>query len=113
VELSRKAVDLAPNASHIWNTLGVALYRAGDWKGAIEALKKSERLAPGNYLHSNGFFLAMAQWQLGQKDEARAWYDRAVAWMDKRGLKDDGPLSPRAEAGELMKTEPGKRPDRP
>ena len=29
------------------------------------------------------FFLAMARWQLGEKDKAREWYDRAVQWMDK------------------------------
>ena len=92
VELAKKAVELAPNASDIWNTLGVALYRAGDWEAAIEALEKSERLTPDKYLTSNGFFLAMAHWQLGQKDEARAWYDRAVAWIDNHSLKNDGPL---------------------
>lgn len=56
VELARKSIDLAPDASHIWNTLGVALYRAGDWKAAIEALEESERLAPDKYLPSNGIF---------------------------------------------------------
>jgi tetratricopeptide (TPR) repeat protein len=106
VELARKAVDRAPNESNFWNTLGVALYRAGDWKGAIDALDESETLAPDKYLHSNGFFLAMAEWQLGHKDEARAWYERTIAGMDKRGLKDNGPQSPRAEADELMKEEP-------
>ena len=29
------------------------------------------------------FFLAMAHWQLGEKDKAREWYDQAVQWMDK------------------------------
>ena len=27
------------------------------------------------------FFLAMAHWRLGDKDEARMWFDRAVEWM--------------------------------
>jgi tetratricopeptide (TPR) repeat protein len=104
---------LAPKSGSYRNTLGVALYRAGEWKAAIEALEESERLAPDKYLHSNGLFLAMAHWQLGQKDEARAWYDRTIAWMDKHGLKHYEPPSLRAEADELMKKEPGKRPDRP
>jgi tetratricopeptide (TPR) repeat protein len=30
VELAEKAVELAPNAGHFWNTLGVAHYRSGD-----------------------------------------------------------------------------------
>ena len=29
------------------------------------------------------FFLAMAHWRLGHKDEARAWYDKAAAWDAK------------------------------
>ena len=29
------------------------------------------------------YFLAMAQWQLGHKNEARKWYDKGVEWTDK------------------------------
>ena len=28
------------------------------------------------------FFLAMAHRRLGDRDEARMWFDRAVQWMD-------------------------------
>ena len=41
--LARQAVAKQPVRAN-WNTLGVALYRAGDWKGAIEALGKSMEL---------------------------------------------------------------------
>jgi tetratricopeptide (TPR) repeat protein len=82
VELARKATEKQPVASN-WQTLGVALYRTGQWKAAIEALEKSEVLAPDENLAFNGLFLAMAHWQLGRRDEARLWYDRAVVWMDK------------------------------
>ena len=82
VELARKATEKQPVASN-WKTLGVALYRAGVWKAAIEALEKSEVLAPDKNLAFNGLFLAMAHWQLGRRDEARLWYERAVQWMDK------------------------------
>ena len=61
--------------------LGVALYRDGDFSASIEALKKSEELVPGRSLSFNGFFLAMAHWQLDRKDEARQWYDQSVEWM--------------------------------
>ena len=88
VEMARKAVELAPKRGDYWNTLGVALYRTGDRKAAIEALEKSESLSPGQHVAFNAFFLAMACWQVGQEDEARTWYDKAVAWMEKHGPKD-------------------------
>src|SRR5262249_38530501 len=80
--LAREAVELAPRHGTIFNTLGAALYRAGDWKAAIAALEKSMELRQGGD-SNDWFFLAMAHWQLGQKDKAREWYDRAVRWMDK------------------------------
>jgi hypothetical protein len=33
------------------------------------------------------FFLAMAHGQLGHKDEARKWYDKAVEWMEKNKVQ--------------------------
>ena len=38
VELATKAVELAPEGGPYWNTLGVARYRAEDWRAAIEAI---------------------------------------------------------------------------
>jgi tetratricopeptide (TPR) repeat protein len=101
VELARRAVETAPRANR-WNTLGVALYRSGDWKAAIEALEKAEALDPDNDIASNGFFLAMAHWQLGRKDRARTWYDWAVAWMDKNRPRDVELIQFRAEAAALL-----------
>src|SRR5262249_54029929 len=40
-ELAQEAVKLAPEVGGFWNTLGVAHYRAGEWKAAITALEKS------------------------------------------------------------------------
>src|SRR5262249_16306746 len=62
VELAEKAVKLAPRDA--WNTLGVAYYRAGQWKKAISALEKSIELDPDPARPSgfNTFFLAMSQW---------------------------------------------------
>ena len=102
VERARRAVRLAPKSAWIWNTLGVAHYRAGDWKAAIEALERAETLAPDLYLAFNGFFLAMAHWRLDEKDEARKWYDKAVEWMDKNQPQNEELLRFRAEAEELL-----------
>jgi hypothetical protein len=44
----------------------------------------------------------MAHWKLGEKDEARKWYDRAVPWMDKDQPKNEQLRRFRAEAAELL-----------
>jgi uncharacterized protein HemY len=59
-------VELTPGDGAYWSTLGVACYRAEDWKATIAALEKSMELSKGG----NGFdwfFLAMAHWQLATK----------------------------------------------
>jgi eukaryotic-like serine/threonine-protein kinase len=102
VELAKKAVELAPQEGNNWNTLGVALYRAGDWKAALAALEKSTDLLKGNQVSFNAFFLAMAHWQLGEKEEARKWYDQAVQWMEKNAPKNEELVRFRAEAEKLL-----------
>jgi hypothetical protein len=55
-------------------------------------------------LSYNGFFLAMAQWQLGHKDEARQLYDQAVQWMQKyHNPPGDEVRRFRAEAAKLLR----------
>jgi tetratricopeptide (TPR) repeat protein len=102
VALVQKAVELAPEVWDYWNTLGVALYRAGSWKAGIAALEKSMALRGGGD-SMDWFFLAMAHWQLGERDEARQWYDRAVRWMgENHSAYDDELRRFRAEAAELL-----------
>jgi tetratricopeptide (TPR) repeat protein len=102
VELAEEVVQNAPKFADKWITLGVAYYRIGDWKNAIAALEKSETLAPGRFTDINGFFLAMSQWQLGEKEEVRKWYDKAVAWMEKNDPKNEELRRFQAEAEELL-----------
>jgi uncharacterized protein HemY len=84
VELAKKAVKLEPNREGYWDTLGVALYRSGDWDGAAEALRRSRELMgrddPGTVL-----VLAMAQWRRGRPDEARALFDEAATPLRRPG----------------------------
>jgi tetratricopeptide (TPR) repeat protein/serine/threonine protein kinase len=108
VELAKKAVELAPTEGNFWNTLGVAFYRAGDWQAALHALKKSMALQKGGNCH-DWFFLAMAHWQLGEREKARQWFDKAVEWMDKNMPKDQELGRFRAEAAELLRIEAKKR----
>ena len=51
------------------------------------------------------FFLAMVHWRLGDKAEARQWYDKADLWMATHHHPGWPPL--RSEAAELMKIESG------
>jgi Flp pilus assembly protein TadD len=108
VELAKRAVELAPQQSSYWNTLGVAHYRAGNWKEVIEKLEKAEALAPGRYFAGNAFFLSMAHWQLGDKEKARRSYTQAVSWMEKSGPDDEELRRFRSEAAELMQVQDEK-----
>jgi tetratricopeptide (TPR) repeat protein len=84
VALARIAVDRAPNEGAYWNTLGVAHYRSGDWTAAIAALDRSVELTSGGGPW-DWLFLAMASWQLGQKEQARRWYEKAAVRMEAKG----------------------------
>ena len=101
VEAAKKAVQLAPTKGEYWSTLGAAHYRAGAWKAAVEALMKSVQLRKGG-ASFEFFFLALAHWQLGEKDKARTWYDRAVAWMDQNSPQNEELKRFRAEATALL-----------
>lgn len=101
VKLARKAVQLSPESSGFRHTLGVAEYRAGNWETAIEHLEKVFQMQ-GWRTSYDWFFLAMAHWQLGHKDEARTWYGKAVQWMEEGHSKNTELLRFRAEAAELL-----------
>jgi serine/threonine protein kinase/tetratricopeptide (TPR) repeat protein len=101
LEAARKAVAAGSQSPLAWQVLGWAHYRAGDWKASIEALENSCALERGGDAFQ-WIFLAMAHWQLGQKDKAREWYDRSVEWMDKNQRTDELLRRFRAEAEELM-----------
>jgi hypothetical protein len=48
------------------------------------------------------FFLAMAHWQQGDKEQARTWYGRAVQWMEKNRPQDGELRRFRAEGAALV-----------
>jgi WD40 repeat protein/serine/threonine protein kinase len=102
VELARKAVELAPTSGMYWNTMGTALYRADDWRGAIEALSKSNELDAKGSLGFNAYFLAMAHLRRGEAERARIWFDVA-ARAHRRSAPADAELKQfRAEAAKLL-----------
>jgi tetratricopeptide (TPR) repeat protein len=79
ISLVKRAIALVPKKAKYWNTLGVAQYRLGDLEAAIATLHRSMELTGGGNPW-DWFFLAMAYWKTGDPRQARAWYDRAVAW---------------------------------
>jgi serine/threonine protein kinase len=101
VDLAKKAVARAPRNGAFWNTLGIAQYRAQEWRAAVASLEKSMQLRKGGDA-SDWFFLAMAHWRSGAKDKAREWYDRAVRWVEKNRPKDEELGRFRAEAAALL-----------
>lgn len=107
VELAEKAVAGFPDSPDTQSTLGTARYRAGGWQGAIAPLEKAMSLRkpddPANA--TEGFFLGMAHWQLGEKEKARAWFDKAVAWMKKNESPSDELKRFAGEAAQLLRVE--------
>ncbi len=67
----------------------------------MTALKKSMQLRHGGDSF-DWFFLAMARWQLGDKEEARKAYDQAVKWAEKNDPKRDTLRRVRAEAAAVL-----------
>jgi hypothetical protein len=51
---------------------------------------------------SNWFFLAMALWQLGEKDRSCSYFDQAVAWTKKNDPKNVELLQFWREAADLL-----------
>jgi tetratricopeptide (TPR) repeat protein len=101
MELAAAAVSLNPEKASYWNTLGVAQYRAYEYSSAVESLLKStERRAGGDA--GDFFFLAMAHWQLGNKDEARQWYDRSLKWISDHSSTDEKLIRFQGEAEATM-----------
>jgi Flp pilus assembly protein TadD len=112
VTLAKRATELAPREGSYWNTLGVAQYRAGQWQAAIAALERSMALQNGGDA-IDWLFLAMANWQLGHKGEARKWYTKATKWIDKNKSQDEDLGRIRAEARAFFEPKDQDAPSKP
>jgi eukaryotic-like serine/threonine-protein kinase len=112
--LAEFAVALAPGEQGSLNTLGVALYRAGNLAEAITTLEKSLAAGKGQFAAFDLFFLAVAHHRLGHRPEARACYDRAVRWVaDQKTLpaQHANELAAfRAETEAVLASQPGDLP---
>jgi tetratricopeptide (TPR) repeat protein len=105
VRLARRAVELSPQDRHIWRALAIAHYGAGNWRAVADAVEKDMELATSDAF--DWLLLATAQSQLGNNDQARTLYDKAIAWMERNQSKDEwlGRVSSEA-AGLLGLAEP-------
>src|SRR5262249_19759605 len=103
---------LAPKKGSVRNTLGMALYRNGQWREAIEALQKSKELLPGSGGY-NELFLAMAYWQLGDKAQAKKWYAQAVMAVGENSTQAAELRRFRAEAAQLLGIPQEPKPKQP
>jgi serine/threonine protein kinase/Tfp pilus assembly protein PilF len=109
IDLAKELVEKLPKQATRRYLLGVAYYRAGEWKEAITALEKAEELEPKRFLGFNALFLAMAHWKLNERDTARQWYDKAVAWIEVARLNDPELPRFRDEAAQLLGVPPVKK----
>jgi tetratricopeptide (TPR) repeat protein len=105
IQLAEQTVTLEPESATYWNTLGIAYYRARDWKAAIHALEQSMELGDGG-TSFDFFFLAMAWWQQGDRKQAHHWYLRANAWMEENNPGHEGLVRFREEATALLDSRP-------
>jgi len=109
VELAKIAVAKNPAHYGYLNTLVVALYRAGEWEAAITTFEK--KIVPyWSGTSFDFFFLAMAHWHVGNKEQARKWYDRGVQWMESWGLHNEELRRIRVETEALLGIKNSEKP---
>jgi Tfp pilus assembly protein PilF len=108
LKAAARAVELEPANASFHNTLGVALYRDGQWQAAITQLTIAEELAPGKWFAHNTLFLAMTNWRLGDQPTARDWYSKAVTWLEQNSTAqhDEELARFRAEAEAMLAIQP-------
>jgi len=83
---------MAPDEGTFLNTLGVALYRVGQYAESLRTLHRSDELnskRSGNSLPSDIAFQAMAHHQLGEKDKAAELLARLREEMKQVRWADD------------------------
>jgi serine/threonine protein kinase/WD40 repeat protein len=109
--LAEDAVRLEPENANYRNTLGVAYYRAGRYREAVELLRANLDKQDDKGLAFDLYFMAMSHHHLGETDRARDYLAWAIRWTTAQGGLDPEHLEElkmfRAEAEELMGTGTG------
>ncbi len=82
-----KAVEQRPTDGYIVDSLGWALFRAGDYNNAVEALERAVELHPDDATIND--HLGDALWSVGRQDEARFQWQRALVFDPEPELKTE------------------------
>ena len=104
---ARQPTELGRENGRWWHLLGVAQYQTCKYREAVASLNQSIQLRSGGDSFDR-LFLAMAHWQLGDKEKARERYDQAVDYIENRGRRLSRDFTPldllrfRSEAEELL-----------
>ena len=98
---AREAVRLAPKVASHRNTLGIALFRAGQFREATVELETSLAATSRMNAPFDLFFLAMCHFQLGDTARAKVAFERARHLLDEvpvNGIHDEDIKAIRREA---------------
>jgi Tfp pilus assembly protein PilF len=90
--LARRAVALYPDSNMSINTLGLVLYRAGEYAEAIPVIERSLAANDNASIPYDLLFLALCHAKRGERVRARAYLERAEVW-----LRANSKLSSRAD----------------
>ena len=77
-------------------------HSAADRPAAIESLNTAAPLVFSNQFGYEALFRAMAEWQLGAREQAIKWYDRGAEWIEQNLPYDEELNRFRAEAALLL-----------
>jgi WD40 repeat protein/tetratricopeptide (TPR) repeat protein/tRNA A-37 threonylcarbamoyl transferase component Bud32 len=83
VDLIGRWVAKRPQQSASHRVLGVALYRVGKFKDAIQRFHKAIDLDGESLLFQTCLFQAMAHKQLGETDEAKRWFAQGIRLINR------------------------------
>jgi Flp pilus assembly protein TadD len=81
-----RAVQLSPNDGFIVDSLGWALYKLGDFPGAVAQLERAAELEPSEAVIND--HLGDAYWKVGRKREARVQWHRALSLAPSTDLDE-------------------------
>jgi len=102
LDLANKGVEGSPGNVAGNNSLGMTLYRLDRFREARQALLRATELRSPKPEPPELFVLAMTEWKLGNRDEARSYHERAVARMNETYPRYPGYIMLKEEAAEVV-----------
>src|SRR5579884_4146041 len=106
LSLAEKALQLESGMAIYRNTLGLAYFRDGRYREAVEILRSNIEKEEDWALAYDLFILAMSHHRLGETAQARAYYEWAIRWVSMQPNLKPEHLEEltafRAEAAELL-----------